>query len=70
MSSNFITIKSKSDNVIFVNQIESFSPCLIRTKAYSYRYGREVPDGNYKVIGISGKEYIVGKDELIKVGLI
>ena len=64
MSSNFITIKSKSDNVIFVNQIESFSPCLM------YRYSHEVPDGNYKVIGISGKEYIVGKDELIKVGLI
>lgn len=64
MSSNFITIKSKSDNVIFVNQIESFSPCLM------YRYGSEVPNGNYKVTGISGKEYIVGKDELIKVGLI
>ena len=64
MSSNFITIKSKSDNVIFVNQIESFSPCRM------YRYGHEVPDGNYKVIGISGKEYIVGKDELIKVRLI
>lgn len=64
MSSNFITIKSKSDNVIFVNQIESFSPCLM------YRHGFEVPNGNYKVIGISGKEYIVGKDELIKVGLI
>lgn len=64
MSSNFITIKSKSDNVIFVNQIESFSPCLM------YSHGFEVPNGNYKVIGISGKEYIVGKDELIKVGLI
>ena len=64
MSSNFITIKSKSDNVIFVNQIESFSHCLM------YRYGHEVPDGNYTVIGISGKEYIVGEDELKKVGLV
>lgn len=64
MSSNFITIKSKSDNVIFVNQIESFSPCLM------YRHGFEVPNGSYTVTGISGKEYIVGEDELKKVGLI
>ena len=52
MSSNFITIKSKSDNVIFVNQIESFEPC------FSYRYGFMTPNGSYKVTGISGKEYI------------
>lgn len=64
MSSNFITIKTKSDTVIFINQIESFSPRLM------YRYGHEVPTGTYTVIGISGKEYIVEKEELIKVGLI
>ena len=56
MSSNFITIKTRSNTVIFINQIESFSPRLM------YRYGHEVPDGNYTVIGISGKEYIVGED--------
>ena len=64
MSSNFITIKSKNDKVIFVNQIESFEPCLI------YSYGAMVPNGNYRVTGISGKEYIVGRDELKKVGLV
>lgn len=64
MSSNFITIKTRSNTVIFINQIESFSPRLM------YRYGHEVPDGNYTVIGISGKEYIVGEDELKKVGLV
>lgn len=64
MSSNFITIKSKSDNAIFVNQIESFEPCLC------YSHGFLVPNGNYKVTGISGREYIVGKDELKKIGLI
>lgn len=64
MSSNFITIKSKSDKVIFVNQIESFEPRLI------YSYGHMVPTGSYTVTGISGKEYIVGEDELKRVGLI
>ena len=64
MSSNFITIKSINNNVIFVNQIESFEPCLY------YSHGFLVPNGNYTVTGISGKEYIVGKDELKKIGLI